>query len=169
MNQFFGKYRGKVTNNVDPKQLGCIQVSVPAVLGVGTQSWATPCVPIAGPQAGFYAIPIVGSDVWIEFEGGNPDFPIWTGCFWSAPAALPPSMGLATPPPVPHITLQTPLQKYMLISDAPGPAGGIQLAVGLSTILINEIGIILSTPGATIKMTALGVDINNTALTVLPS
>jgi hypothetical protein len=65
--------------------------------------------------------------------------------------------------------LQTPLQKFILVSDALGPAGGIQLTVGLSTILISEISIILSTPGATIKMTAAGVDINNTALTILPS
>jgi hypothetical protein len=168
MKQFFGKYRGTVTNNVDPKQLGCIQVSVPAVLGLGTLSWAYPCVPFAGPNAGFYAIPLVGANVWVEFEGGDPDHPIWTGGFWS-PTVLSPSTGDPTPAPVPHIALQTPLQKYILVSDAPGVAGGIQLTAGLSTIMINEIGIILSTPGATIKMTAAGVDINNTALSILPS
>ena len=32
MSQFFGKYRGKVANNIDPLQLGRVQVSVPAVL-----------------------------------------------------------------------------------------------------------------------------------------
>lgn len=82
MRQFFGKYRGKVENNVDPMQLGRIQASVPAVLGEGTLSWAMPCVPYAGNGVGFFAIPPMGANVWVEFEGGDPDYPIWSGCFW---------------------------------------------------------------------------------------
>ena len=62
--------------------LGRVQVSVPAVLGDGRLSWAMPCVPYAGSQVGFFAIPPVGANVWVEFEGGDPDYPIWSGCFW---------------------------------------------------------------------------------------
>jgi uncharacterized protein involved in type VI secretion and phage assembly len=44
--------------------------------------WAMPCVPYAGDQVGFLAIPPVDAGVWVEFEGGDPSFPIWVGCFW---------------------------------------------------------------------------------------
>jgi len=79
---FFGKYRGKVEVNEDPNKMGRLQVSVPAVLGEGTKSWAMPCLPYAGPKVGFFALPPKGANVWVEFEGGDPDAPIWTGCFW---------------------------------------------------------------------------------------
>lgn len=82
MREFFGKYRGQVASNKDPMNLGRIQVQVPAVLGSGRQSWAMPCVPYAGKNVGFYTIPPVGANVWVEFEGGDPDYPIWSGCFW---------------------------------------------------------------------------------------
>ncbi len=82
MKQFFGKYRGKVTSTQDPMQLGRIQVSVPVVLGEGRHSWAMPCVPYAGKDIGLFTVPPIGSNIWVEFEGGNPDYPIWSGCFW---------------------------------------------------------------------------------------
>ena len=83
MSQFFGKYRGTVVNNIDPLQQGRVQVSVPAVLGDATLGWAMPCVAVRRARAsGFFAVPPVGANVWVEFEGGDPDYPIWTGCFW---------------------------------------------------------------------------------------
>ena len=82
MSQFFGKYRGKVTGTKDEKNLGRIQVEVPAVLGEGKNSWAMPCVPYAGKDIGFFTVPPKGSKVWVEFEGGDPNYPIWSGCFW---------------------------------------------------------------------------------------
>lgn len=81
MAEFFGKYRGKVVDTTDPLQLGRIKATVPALPGM-VSNWATPCVPYAGPQVGFLALPPVGADVWIEFEGGDADHPIWSGCFW---------------------------------------------------------------------------------------
>ena len=82
MKQYFGKYRGKVVDNMDNNNLGRIKVSVPAVLQKGDQSWAMPSVPYAGPGVGFYAIPPVDANVWVEFVGGDPDYPVWSGCFW---------------------------------------------------------------------------------------
>lgn len=82
MRKFFGKYRGKVKANKDPLHLGRIQVRVPAIFGEETTNWAMPCSPYAGEDVGFFMIPLVGSNVWIEFEGGDPDYPIWSGCFW---------------------------------------------------------------------------------------
>jgi hypothetical protein len=82
MQQFFGKYRGKVTANKDPLNLGRIQVSVPAIFEEGKQSWAMPCSPYAGKDIGLFTIPPVDTNIWVEFEGGDPDYPIWSGCFW---------------------------------------------------------------------------------------
>jgi Type VI secretion system/phage-baseplate injector OB domain len=82
MPKFFGKYRGKVANNKDPLNLGRIQVSVAAIFGEGRDSWAMPCTPYAGVDIGFFAIPPVSANVWVEFEEGDPDYPIWSGCFW---------------------------------------------------------------------------------------
>jgi uncharacterized protein involved in type VI secretion and phage assembly len=80
--EFFGKYRGTVVDNVDPMKRGRVRVQAPAVLG-SVAVWAMPCVPYAGPQLGFYAIPENGTGVWIEFEAGDASYPIWTGCFWN--------------------------------------------------------------------------------------
>ena len=78
----FGKYRGQVSSNADDSNRGRLKVTVPAVLGT-LEVWAEPCVPYAGKSVGFYAIPPENAGVWIEFEGGDPSFPIWTGCFWA--------------------------------------------------------------------------------------
>ena len=80
--EFFGKYRGKITDNKDPLNLGRIQVQVSAVFGEGRNSWAMPCTPYAGNDIGLFMVPPVGTNVWVEFEGGDPDYPIWSGCFW---------------------------------------------------------------------------------------
>jgi uncharacterized protein involved in type VI secretion and phage assembly len=80
--EFFGKYRGQVVDNNDPLKKGRLQVTVPQVLGE-VSVWAEPCVPYAGSNLGFYAMPEVGGGVWIEFEAGDPSYPIWAGCFWA--------------------------------------------------------------------------------------
>jgi hypothetical protein len=79
---FYGKYRGIVRDNVDPLQLGRVTAEVPAVLGDQTSGWALPCAPYAGDGEGAFFVPPVGAGVWIEFEGGDPDHPIWVGGWW---------------------------------------------------------------------------------------
>ena len=116
----YGKYRGMVLNNIDPMQQGRLQVQVPDVAGLIPTTWAMPCVPVAGIQNGMFALPIIGSGVWVEFEQGDPDYPIWVGCFWGSAAEVP-ALALLTPPGMPAITLQTPLQNGLTISDLPGP------------------------------------------------
>ena len=78
---YWGKYRGTVIDNVDPMVNARLLCDVPSLPG-GVLNWATPCVPYAAPEEGFLSVPPVGANVWIEFEGGNLDHPIWTGCFW---------------------------------------------------------------------------------------
>jgi len=80
--RLLGKYRGIVTE-VDAATMR-IKARVPAVFGNdATSGWCSPCVPYAGPQVGFLMLPEPGSGVWIEFEGGDVSFPIWTGCYWN--------------------------------------------------------------------------------------
>lgn len=79
--RFYGKYRGTVTDNDDPTARGRLKVRVPAVMG-DTDVWALPCLPLAGPGMGAYLMPEVGAGVWVEFEAGDPSFPIWSGGYW---------------------------------------------------------------------------------------
>ncbi len=79
--RFYGKYRGTVSDNEDPTGRGRLKVRVPAVMG-DTPVWALPCLPLAGPGMGAYLMPNTGAGVWVEFEAGDPSFPIWSGGFW---------------------------------------------------------------------------------------
>lgn len=165
MTTYYGKYRGTVANNVDPMQQGRLQVSVPAVLGTGTLGWAMPCVPYAGPGVGLFALPPVGANVWVEFEGGDPNFPIWTGCFW----------GVGEVPVVPAIE-QMKVWKTdaitLKLSDLPG-AGGLTLEVNPPAVPIplklvfDASGIELSNSAASVKLTPMSVSVNNGALEVI--
>lgn len=165
--KYVGKYRGTVINNVDPMQQGRIMAQVPDALGLTPSTWALPCLPLAGIQMGTWAVPPIGAGVWIEFEQGNLDYPIWTGCWWGSPAEVP-ALAIAAPPPVSHMVLQTQLQNTLMISDAPGPTGGILLKTTTGALIsINDIGITISNgKGATIVMAGPSVVVNAGALTV---
>lgn len=169
--KFYGKYRGTVVNNIDPMQLGRLLVQVPDVLGLVPSSWAAPCVPLAGPTGppmGVYLVPPIGAGVWVEFERGDPNYPIWTGCRWGAPSDIP-TVARAGNPASPSIVLQTTLQNSIVISDLPGPAGGIMIkSTTGAMILVNDLGITISNgKGATIVMAGPTVTINNGALTIV--
>ena len=166
--KFYGKYRGMVLNNIDPMLTGRLMLQVPDVLGALPSSWAMPCVPLAGPQMGIYVIPLIGSGVWVEFEGGNPDYPIWSGCFWGTAAEVPP-LALAGIPATPNIVLQTSGQSTIVLSDLPGPTGGIMLkSLTGASIIVNDTGIYIQNgKGASIVMTGPTVTINNGALTII--
>ena len=168
MKQFFGKYRGTVFNNIDPMQMGRLQALVPDVANVIPSSWAMPCVPFAGIQNGFFAVPPIGAGVWIEYEQGDPDYPIWSGCFWGSAAEVP-ALALATPPPLQVVVLQTVGQNTLMISDMPGPTGGILLKTTAGAMIsISEIGIIISNgQGASITLTGPSVTVNEGALMVV--
>ncbi|WP_347260870.1 phage baseplate assembly protein V [Rudaea sp.] len=165
--RYYGKYRGTVFNNVDPEQRGRIQAMVPDVLGLTPSTYALPCVPIAGKQSGTFVVPEVGAGVWIEFEQGDPDYPIWTGCFWGLVAEVP-ALALTAQPPSGAVVLQTTLQNTLMISDTPGPAGGILLKTATGAMIaINATGITISNgQGATIVLSGPSVTVNAGALVV---
>jgi uncharacterized protein involved in type VI secretion and phage assembly len=169
--RFFGKYRGLVIDNLDPLQIGRIQAQVRDVLGETSSSWALPCIPAAGSQAGCFIVPPIGSQIWIEFEQGDPDFPIWTGGFWGLAADVP--VVALTPAPIPagqNIVLQTTGQNALVLSDAPpSPTGGgvVLSAARGAMIVINDAGVTISNgKGATITLIGPTVSINSGAVTV---
>ncbi|HEY6907858.1 MAG TPA: phage baseplate assembly protein V [Myxococcales bacterium] len=168
--RFYGKYRGTVINNVDPKQMGRLLVEVPDVLGLAPSSWAVPCVPLAGPTGapmGAWLVPPIGAGVWIEFEQGEPEYPIWVGCRWGGATDVPPLARLGLPIS-PSIVLQTAGQHAVAISDVPGPTGGIMLksATG-AMVVVNDVGIIIQNgKGASITLTGPTVTVNQGALVV---
>ena len=181
-NRYYGKYRGTVFNNVDPEQRGRIQAIVPDVQGLVPTTWALPCVPMAGIEQGVFMIPQLKSAVWIEFEQGDPDYPIWCGGFWGIFAEVP-KAALAPPaiPPGQSIVLQTTLQHSLVLSDAaplpvmapmpapaPVPSGGIILRSPTGAlIVVNDAGIFINNgKGASIEMVGPSVMINKVALVV---
>jgi uncharacterized protein involved in type VI secretion and phage assembly len=168
MPQFYGKYRGTVINNIDPMQMGRIMVQVPDVSNVIPSTWAMPCVPFTGIQSGLFVVPAIGSGVWIEFEHGDPDYPIWTGGYWGSAAELP-ALALAGVPGLQSIVIQTATQNTLMISDTPGPTGGILLKTAAGAMIaINETGITISNgQGATILMNGPVVNVNTGALEVI--
>ena len=161
MTQFFGKYRGKVENNVDPLFQGRLQVSVPAVFGEGQNSWAMPCVPFAGEGVGFFMLPPTGANVWVEFEGGNPDFPIWAGCFWGTGE-------VPATPAVAEIKVIKSDVGSITLNDLPGVGGiTIETTSGMK-IAITVQGIeITNGQGGTIQLMGPQVSVNNGALEVI--
>jgi hypothetical protein len=160
----FGKYRGKVENTVDPMQMGRLQVSVPAVLGDGNLSWAMPCVPYAGSKVGWFALPPKGANVWVEFEGGDTNTPIWSGCFWGT--------GELPTPALEQVKFLKTDGVTLTMSDTPG-GGGLTIEVAppaVSTplkIVLDSSGIALSNSASTIKLSTASVSINNGALEVI--
>jgi Type VI secretion system/phage-baseplate injector OB domain len=178
---YWGKYRGTVVNNLDPMRKGRLIVEVPDVLSLVPSTWAEPCVPLAGPTGpplGVYMVPPIGAGVWVEFEYGDPNKPIWVGCRWGGPTDLP----LATQtgnPASPSIVMQTLLQNAIIISDLPPsvpppvmppapPMGGIILksSTGTCSIVVNDAGIFLSNGVASIQLLGPSVMINKGALMI---
>jgi uncharacterized protein involved in type VI secretion and phage assembly len=101
-NRYFGKYTAFVNDNSDPENRGRLRLQVPSVLGPIISGWALPCAPYGGVQGqGIFFVPDVGAGVWVEFEGGDPDYPIWVGTFWSKPGGtteVPPPADSQSPP-----------------------------------------------------------------------
>jgi hypothetical protein len=165
--RYYGKYRGTVLNNVDPMQIGRLLAMVPDVLGLTPSTWAMPCVPVAGLQAGVYSVPPIGSGVWVEFEQGDPDYPVWVGSYWGSAAEVP-ALARTVPPAINGLAIQTTLQNGLVISDLPGPTGGIMLkSASGATLIVNDTGIYLQNgKGASIVLVGPSVTVNQGALVV---
>jgi uncharacterized protein involved in type VI secretion and phage assembly len=149
-NRFYGKYRGIVTDVDDSTWR--IKASVPNVLPGGSATgWCMPCVPYAGPQVGFLMLPEVGSAVWIEFEGGDPSYPIWVGMYWtsgdlpsnasaSVKSIITSAGSIAFDNDQSSITL-TDAQNNTVVLDSDGvtsTSGSNIVAIGTSSVSVND-------------------------------
>ena len=166
--RFYGVYRGTVVNNIDPLQIGRIQATVPDVSGLTPTTWAMPCLPFTGKAMGAFMVPQIGSGVFLQFEAGDPDRPVWMGGWWGDVAEVP-VLALAGVPGDPNIVIQTTLQNAVVVSDLAGPTGGIMLkSTTGATIIVNDTGIYIQNgKGASIVMTGPTVTINEGALVVV--
>lgn len=147
--RFYGKYRGTVVEALDGSDLGKLRVSVPDVL-LDQNVVAWPCVPFAGPQHGFVAIPEAGDGVWIEFEGGNPAQPIWVGCWWGS-GDMPSQAGTKQRAWITSTGLALVMdddQKQIQLLHPNGPS-----------ITLNSDGITLSVSSASITIDAQGISL----------
>jgi len=153
--RFYGKYRGTVTQ-VDAGTMR-IKAKVPAVLGSTESGWALPCVPYAGNSVGFAFLPEVDSAVWIEFEGGNVSFPIWTGGFWLS-SQVPSDAAAAVKVIV--------TKQLKLLFDDDQDSITIQDSNG-NSVTLDSSGITLTHGSQTVQVTDSEVNVNNGALEVM--
>lgn len=170
---FHGVYRGTVTLNVDPETRGRLQLMIPDVLSYLPSTWAEPCTPLAGPTGpgmGVYMVPPVGAGVWVMFEHGNPNKPVWMGCRYELASDVPP-LALTGNPASPNIVIQSLLQQMIMISDLPPTpmTGGIMLrSTTGAMIVVNDSGIYISNgKGALMTMIGPTIDFNMGAFTIL--
>jgi len=68
--RFYGIYRGIVADTNDPLDQNRIRMFVPQILGEAATGWAYPI---------FQTTAEISALVWVFFEGGDPNFPLWMG------------------------------------------------------------------------------------------
>jgi hypothetical protein len=176
--RLYGKYRGRVSDNDDPLKLGRVRVKVPDVFGDEESGWALPCFPLAAPGMGLFLVPPVEAWVWVEFEYGSPEKPIYSGCFFpddptavaGTVAQLLPLVGvdkdkIALKTDEWLVTIES---SKVVIASLQGPVPRTRLEVTASDIkLTNEQAPnVPSPPSATIELSGPSVRINGSALEV---
>ena len=157
---FLGKFRATVSDNRDPLMKARVRVKAVDVYGEEESGWALPALPYTGDGVGLFLVPPTGASVWVEFEHGDPDYPIWAGGFWSE-TEVPASPGIAE-----MKVLKTDTATITL-DDTPG-AGGvtIETTAGMK-IKIDMSGIEISNGlNATVKLQGPKVSINGNAFEV---
>lgn len=153
--RFYGKYRGIVAD-VDPGTMR-IKASVPSVLGPATSGWCLPCLPYAGPNVGFAFLPEVGAGVWIEFEGGDVSYPIWSGCFWN--------QGEVPTDAAADVKVLMTVAPFELKFDDGQGALTITDASG-NTLTLDASGITVANGSSTVNVSSGSVSVNDGALEV---
>jgi uncharacterized protein involved in type VI secretion and phage assembly len=157
---FHGKFRGVVSDNRDPDNMGRIRARVPDVFGENESGWALPALPYAGNGVGLFLIPPTNASVWIEFEQGDPEYPIWTGCFW-AQGEVP-----ASPAKAEMKVLKTDVAT-ITINDSPGSGGiTIETTAGMKIVMDSSSIEVTNGQGASVKLSGNQVSINSGALEV---
>lgn len=166
MSGHFGKYGATVVDNADPDGRGRIKFKCDAVRGPVTEGWARPCVPFAGNGVGFFSVPPKNAHVWIEFEGGDIDAPIWTGCYWaeneSAPAPLLADGSKGKPGDPTAIVLKTE-ELTLTIHDG---KKSFSVELGGARLVFDAGGIKLTFEKSSVELDATTVKLNDQGLQV---
>ena len=156
--KFYGKYRGVVIDVEDPEGLGRIKVQVPPVYGDEDSGWALPCAPFGGPDMGVFMLPEVDANVWVEFEQGDPSFPIWCGGWWSTGSDVPSGA-----------TWQQRIIKsatgHSIVLDDDADEIRIEHSGGAKIVFSSD-GILIDSGGQTIALSSSSVSVNDGALEV---
>lgn len=166
-----GLYRGTVLPTPDPEFRGRLQLTIADVLSFVPSTWAEPCAPLSGPPGpmGVYMVPPPGAGVWVMFEHGNVNKPVWIGCRFDT-MADPPIDAKLSNPVNPSIVIQTLLKNTLVVSDLPPTpvTGGIMLrSTTGAMIVVNDSGIYLSNgKGATITMIGPAINFNLGAMII---
>ena len=74
---FYGIYQGVIASNADPSGMKRAQLRVPRLFGDNLTAWARPSAPAAPGTAPSITVPANGTIVWVMFENGDPDYPVW--------------------------------------------------------------------------------------------
>ncbi|MEU6082227.1 phage baseplate assembly protein V [Streptomyces sp. NPDC047108] len=165
-NRYLGKFRGRVVDTRDPLRIGRITAHVPDVLGDTPSTWALPCFPFTGGRAGQYTVPEPGAGVWVEFEQGDPSFPVWTGCWYGDAQELPVDVREEVPVSQP-VVVETPGRHKLVMSDVPGGKGILLKAPGGAYVQIDERGVTIDNgQGASVELIGDQVNINEGRLIV---
>jgi uncharacterized protein involved in type VI secretion and phage assembly len=164
LSQYWGKYRGTVTDINDPLMTFRIRAKVPDVLGETESGWAMPCAPFGGSGMGFFSLPKVDATVWIEFEHGDPDRPVYVGAWWGSVADIPTPL-LA--PPYKKLMIKTEGGNTITVDDTPGIGGIVLETAGGQKLSLTPTGVEIDNGmGAKITMQGPMVSVNNGALDV---
>ncbi len=160
--EYWGKYRGKVIDNNDPLKRGRLLTNVPAISDHDL-TWAEPCTPYAGPKLGWYVIPPVGANVWIEFERGDVDYPIWTGCFWG----LDEKEGIPSDAQKPDIKVfQTEKMRLVLDDKNVKFTALVETDKGRMSLVMDKNGIVVTADTVTITATPDQIELKKTPNTI---
>jgi len=179
--KFFGKYRATVINNIDPQTRGRLILNIPDVLSLIPSSWAEPCTPLAGTTGfpmGVYMVPPIGAGVWVEFEQGDPNYPIWVGCRTGSSADIP-KKALIGNPAFPNAVIQVGQNKIIIhdttVPPTPKTGGIIIESTTGASIVVNDSGIYINNGkgasidmiGPLVKISGKPVSINEGAISVI--
>lgn len=170
----YGKYRGFVADNADPEKRGRLRLHVPTLLGDRQTDWALPCFPTGGKKGhGWFSVPEVDAQVWVEFEEGDPARPIWVGCFYQTTDDVPPQA--QTDPPTTHL-FQTPGGQAVRFQDKDGDEQTVVAHPSGAEIIIDNHGSIIATDaqGSQLRMDAQAQEVvvegtNGQKVSITPS
>jgi uncharacterized protein involved in type VI secretion and phage assembly len=163
---YFGKYRGIVKRRDDPKGRGRLRLLVPDISGYEPSTWAEPCFPFVGAGIGLCILPEKDSLVWVEFEQGCINHPVWTGGRFADKQEAPnPAKQMEVP--LSGFVAQTSAGHFIAIDESESGGVVIQTKKGAKIELKGQSILISNGAGAEIHFDRNTVTINKDGLKII--